>query len=294
MALTSALIKHLELKLTEFYGSAANIKNHIPVSGGSINEAYCLQTTAGLVMLKLNNTARYPGMFAREAEGLTTIFNAGAIAVPTVILQDDFDDESFLLMEWIESRRPTTKAFEQLGRQLAELHRHTAESFGFEGDNYIGSLPQNNKHHETWAEFFAEQRLKPMLEAAVETHLLNKADIQNFERLYARLPELFDEETPALLHGDLWGGNYLIRADEKPYLIDPAVYYGHREADIAMTTLFGGFSDAFYHAYLEAFPLQSGWRERLDLWNLYPLLVHVNLFGGSYVGQVREVLKRYV
>lgn len=294
MALTSTLLQHIGVKLTTTYEYVVQIDQQIPVSGGSINEAYCLHTNAGLYMLKLNSRAAYPGMFAREDEGLKAIADTRTIAVPDVILQSEFEDQSFLLMEWIAGRRPTDKAFEQLGHQLAEMHRHTNETFGFGHDNYIGSLKQNNKTHYTWAEFFVMERLQPMLKAAVQNKMFNKSDVQLFEKLFNRLTELFDEERPSFLHGDLWGGNYLINNDEKPYLIDPAVYYGHREADIAMTALFGGFSDVFYHAYLETFPLQSGWRKRLDLWNLYPLLVHVNLFGGSYVSQVRGVLEKYI
>jgi len=133
-----------------------------------------------------------------------------------------------------------------------------------------------------------------MVSLAVDKRLLEYADAVNFEKLYAKLPELFDEEAPALLHGDLWSGNYLTTPADEPYLIDPAVYYGHREMDVAMTSLFGGFSNEFYQSYNEAFPLAKGWQQRTDLWNLYPLLVHLNLFGAGYLGRVRDALNRYL
>lgn len=174
------------------------------------------------------------------------------------------------------------------------MHKHTNAQFGFTADNYIGYLPQHNNYHNTWASFFVHNRLMPMVQMAFDKRLLTSFDAQLFERLYLNLYNLFDEEPPALLHGDLWSGNYLIGIDGKPYLIDPAVCYGNREFDIAMTTLFGGFTREFYNGYQEVYPLLTGWEHRLALWNLYPLLVHLNLFGGSYLGQVQSSLKKYV
>lgn len=174
------------------------------------------------------------------------------------------------------------------------MHTHSAEAFGFDGDNYMGSLKQSNIKHDTWAAFYTGERLMPMVKIAVDNCLLSNRDEQFFEKLYARLPGLFEEEKPSLIHGDLWSGNYIIANDDAPYLIDPAVSYGHREFDIAMTTLFGGFGRQFYRSYHESFPLAKGWEQRLDLWNLYPLLLHLNLFGAGYLGQVRDGLAGYV
>jgi protein-ribulosamine 3-kinase len=282
--LTELLEAHLSTKILSV----------APVSGGSINAVYCLQTQGGKYLLKVNDSSRLPNMFRREAEGLQAIAAVKAITVPQIILQDEAGDTSFLLLEWIESRRPTVKASVLLGRQLAGMHRSTAVSFGFDTDNYMGSLTQSNKAHTAWSEFFIQERLMPMVKLAADKQLLIKVDIAGFERLYKKLPELFYEEAPSLIHGDLWGGNYLTDENGKPYLIDPAVSYGHREFDIAMTTLFGGFAREFYTAYHEAFALDKGWHERIDLWNLYPLLVHLNLFGASYLGQVRDCLGEYV
>ncbi|RVU00797.1 fructosamine kinase [Mucilaginibacter limnophilus] len=268
-----------------------DIVNAIPVSGGDINRAYCLHTATGKYFLKTNSNSRFPGMFHAEANGLELIHQSNTIAVPKVILQGDHNDESFLLLEWLDTKRPGAEDARQLGLQLAAMHKSTALKFGLDSDNYMGSLAQRNDRHSTWAKFFVTQRLQPMVKMAVDKARLNIADASKFEALYKMLPGMFDEEPPALIHGDLWGGNYLIGSDGRPYLIDPAVSYGHREFDIAMTTLFGSFNNEFYVAYNEAFPLAKGWQQRLDLWNLYPLLVHVNLFGGGYAGQVRDCLK---
>ena len=286
--LTSDLANYIEEKLD------ADITDVKPVSGGSINRTYLIITSDKKYFIKLNSKTRYPGMFEAESQGLRVIAQANTIKTPEVILQDSVGDENFLLLEWIESRRPTAKASAKLGEQLAAMHRHSADKFGLDADNYMGSLHQSNKKHTTWADFFTEERLQPMVRMAIDKSWLTAKDIAGFEQLYKNLPGLFYEEQPSLIHGDLWSGNYIISADEHPYLIDPAISYGHREFDIAMTTLFGGFGDEFYAAYNEAFPLAKGWKQRVDLWNLYPLLVHLNLFGGGYLGQVRDCLMRYI
>nr|WP_162276804.1 fructosamine kinase family protein [Mucilaginibacter pedocola] len=158
----------------------------------------------------------------------------------------------------------------------------------------IGSLHQSNRQHKSWADFYAEERLQPLVKMAVDSRELGKSDIQQFDKLYAKLPELFDLEPPALIHGDLWSGNFLIDIKGIPFLIDPAVYLGHREMDLALTTLFGGFGATFYEAYQQHYPLSPGFQQRIKLWCLYPLLVHVNLFGGGYSNQLRSHLNAYL
>jgi protein-ribulosamine 3-kinase len=273
---------------------STTVTDSTAVGGGSINHAYCLATNAGKYFIKINSMDKFPGMFKAEAAGLTVIAATAAIRVPQVLLCDNAGNESFLLMEWIDARRSTAKASEELGRNLAQMHRRSADYFGLDYDNYMGSLPQSNKIHNNWADFFIEERLMPMVSIAMDKQLLTKGDIADFGLLYKNLSGLFDEEAPALIHGDLWGGNYLVDTNERPFLIDPAICYGHREFDMAMTSLFGGFSNEFYRAYRESFPLAKGWEGRIDLWNLYPLLVHLNLFGGGYLGQVRDCLRGYV
>jgi protein-ribulosamine 3-kinase len=264
------------------------------VSGGGINRAFCLSAVNGKYFIKLNSAQKYPGMFEAEAAGLRLIAGTGAIATPNVMLRDSVDDESFLLLEWINSRRPTIKASEQFGVNLARMHRCTSDAFGLAHDNYMGSLSQSNNRYANWLDFFIAERLEPMAKMAARKGLLKANDLAAFERLNEKLPTLFNEESPSLIHGDLWSGNYLVSENEIAYLIDPAVTYGHREFDIAMTTLFGGFSEVFYEAYNKEFPLAKGWQQRLGLWNLYPLLVHLNLFGVSYLLQVRNCLKQYL
>lgn len=282
MSVAKKIIHDIEVKLDVI------ISKVIPVSGGNINKVYRLQTSStNSFLLKVNSLCEYPGMFKFEQEGLAIIQSTQTIAVPNVLLHGETEDESYLVMQWIEPGQYTRKASQKLGEQLAQMHRHTSASFGFTVDNYMGSIVQSNKLHSTWNSFFIEERLKPMIKIALKKNALSSNDILMFEKLFQQLPELFDEEPPALVHGDLWSGNYLIDTNEVPYLIDPAVSYSNREFDIAMTTLFGGFDSSFYKAYHSNFQLQAGWKQRLNLWNLYPLLLHVNLFGGSYINQVR-------
>jgi len=294
MPLKTELLQQLKTFLANHNRNFTGIKNIKPVSGGDISEAWCVDTGIEKYMLKVNSRIAYPQMFAREAAGLEAIRQTDTIAVPAVIYYSDTSEDSFLLMEWIETRRTTDKGSVQLGQQLAQMHKHSAPYFGFEVDNYMGSLQQSNRKHENWKSFFAEERLMPLVKMAFDKHLLSECDIRDFNLLCNKLGELFDEEESSLIHGDLWGGNYLISADEKPYLIDPAVSYGHREFDLAMTTLFGGFSRSFYEAYYTEFPLSPNWQQRIDLWNLYPLLVHLILFGAGYLGQVRDGVGVYV
>jgi fructosamine-3-kinase len=286
--LPNVFLKHIEAQ------TGQSIKDVKPVSGGSINRVYHLQSSTVAYLLKVNSRQQFPGMFQREQEGLIAIAKTGTIAVPGIILQNDVDDYSCLLLEWIDPGNASPNAFRLLGEQLAQMHRDTAPQFGFDNDNYMGALPQGNKRHNTWTNFFVAERLQPMVKMAIHNRQLTYQDEQDFEKLYQKLPGLFTEEQPALIHGDLWSGNYLIGTNGRPYLIDPAVSYGHREFDIAMTTLFGGFDRDFYDAYHSVYPLLPGWQQRINLWNLYPLLVHVNLFGGAYLSQTRRCLAQYL
>lgn len=268
------------------------VYNITAVGGGDINAVYSLETTGARYLLKVNSAVKFPGMFLREKEGLLALTATNTLRIPEVYLQEEVGNESILLMEWIDSQHPDAASMALLGKQLAHLHGHTADKFGWENDNYVGSLGQSNKRTDTWHAFFVSERLQPLVKLASDGRMLDNEDVAAFEKLYQRLPNLFEPEQSSLLHGDLWSGNFLISVDNQPCLIDPAVYYGHREMDIALTLLFGGFGPEFYTAYHQAYPLKDGWRQRLDLWNLYPLLVHVNLFGGGYVQQLRGNLAK--
>jgi len=294
MPLSNSLTKHLALYLGSSKGHPVDLHDVLPVSGGSINDAYCLGTSIGKFFLKVNTADRFPSLFEAEADGLERSRKTGAVRVPEVIGYGEEGDETFLLMEHIAEGERNTAFWERFGRSLARLHGHSQDRYGLDRDNYIGTLKQVNTPDPNWASFFIHHRLEPQLKLARDKKRVDGGTALRFERLFGKLEALFPKEAPALLHGDLWSGNFLCDADGRPVLIDPAVYYGHREMDVAMTKLFGGFDAAFYTAYMDERPLEQGWKERVDLCNLYPLLVHVNLFGGSYLAQVEGVLKRFV
>ncbi|MFQ5577305.1 MAG: fructosamine kinase family protein [Anaerolineae bacterium] len=262
-----------------------------PVAGGDINRAARVTLSTGQTLFVKWHPNPPPGMFPAEARGLQLLASAHALRVPAV----HFFDETCLGMEWLgRGSRDAAGTAAALGRGLAQQHRLTAERYGLEGDNYCGLTPQVNTPAGNWPAFFARNRLGCQMELAARRNRLPAPRRQRLERLIARLPTLLPARPPAsLLHGDLWGGNWLVTAAGEPALIDPAVYFGHREADLAFTELFGGFPPAFYHAYRQAWPLESGYPERRDIYNLYHLLNHLNLFGEHYGRSVDAVLKRY-
>jgi fructosamine-3-kinase len=294
MGLSSSLAVRLLADLRIKVSGTIVLREEQGVGGGSINDCYRLNTNEGPFFVKVNSADRFPSMFEAEVDGLRRLREAGSIRVPRVIAHGEVDGTAYLLMEHIDDGLKTEAFWRATGNALAALHAHTASHFGLERDNYIGSLPQKNAEHARWDEFFIHCRLEPQVKLARDHRHLGPGELLRFERLYGRLSSLFPEEAPALLHGDLWSGNLLCDAASRPVLIDPAVYHGHREMDIAMTKLFGGFAPAFYSAYHSERPLEKDWEERTDLCNLYPLLVHVNLFGGGYVDQVQVCLRRFV
>lgn len=264
------------------------------VSGRSINKCYKLRRGSDHFFLKVNSVNKFSNMFAVEAEGLKRLRLTQTIRVPQTVAFGVVDHEQFLLLQWIEKGANSKKAQEALGSQLARLHKIHAEEFGLDHDNYMGSLNQKNSTYSNWSDFYIKNRLEPQIEIAQQKRLLNTKMMNAFHSLFKRLDSLYPFEKSSLIHGDLWSGNYLIDSGENPILIDPAIAYGHREVDIAMTTLFGGFDASFYKSYNEEFALEKGWKERLDLWNLYPLLVHLNLFGKGYLEQLETSLKKYI
>jgi fructosamine-3-kinase len=271
------------------------------VGGGDINEAFCVTLADGCKLFVKAHRKAKTAMFRAEARGLRWLSEARALSVPEVLAYgklSGIQEEGiggFLALEWVNYGLRKSFFDEHLGRGLAALHRFGAPCFGFESDNYIGLLPQSNHHAERFSDFYREQRLMPLVNRALHLGRFDARLHQDFELLYARLPELLGaEEPPSRLHGDLWSGNLLSGPDGEPWLIDPAVYGGNRELDLAMMRLFGGFSERVFESYDEAFPLLPGHEERVQLLQLYPLLVHACHFGGSYVSQVRRVLTRYL
>jgi protein-ribulosamine 3-kinase len=277
--------------LSEAAGHPVHINTSSSLSGGCINHVHKIRTDFGDYCIKYNLTERFPGMFACEAGGLAAIKNTSEIRVPDVIHTGEAGPWSYLILEFINEGKKGPGFMREFGRSLARMHRHTSGYFGYGADNYMGSLPQSNRKHDDWNSFFAEERLGRQVSLA--GRYFSFSDLAAFDRLYARLGKLIPDEPPSLLHGDLWGGNYMVSPDGKPCLIDPAVYYGHREADIAMTALFGGFDDSFYTSYEEEYPMEKGWQERIELFQLYPLLIHLNLFGGSYLESIVRIVRRF-
>ncbi len=280
--------------LSDNFGPIQHVSHAAPVHGGCINTCVRLETNAGLFFLKYNNADAYPGMMAAEAYGLQQLRSTETIGIPRVVAQHVSNGVDFLVLEWIEAAPEVPGYWEQFGQRLAALHRNTSPTFGLEKDNYIGSLPQRNTPTASGIEFFIAHRLAPQLQLAIDKKQLPVSALGQFENLYNLLESLLPEEPPALLHGDLWSGNFLTGPDGHAWLVDPSVHYGFREAEIAYTVLFGGFDERFYAAYDAAFPLLPGYHIRQELYNIYPLLVHVNLFGGHYAQQVMTVVKKYV
>lgn len=261
------------------------------VGGGSISTAVKASVEGGgAIFAKVLPQSK--DMFFKEANGLIELAKAHAVKVPEVL----FVDEEILILEYLPSSSASNrkKFFEAFGRQFAHLHRFTSESFGFVEDNYIGSTPQKNTpRSSSWRDFYLSHRLQFQFRLAEKNGYADRRLIALFGALEHRIDDLIPEDgdLPCLLHGDLWQGNFLCVGDNLPVILDPAVYYGHREADLAMTMLFGGFGDSFYSAYLEAWPLSPGWQKRMELYKLYHLFNHLNLFGEGYYGQVVATMK---
>jgi fructosamine-3-kinase len=283
-------------RLAEVLG--APVEQDQPVYGGDINQSARLLCGGTSYFVKWNTNAP-PTMFPTEAHGLRLLAGVDAVRVPAVIAQGDADGTcpAFLVLEWIETggKHGTPRTMEDFGAALAALHRHTAEAHGLDRDNFIGRLPQPNTRSVSWTEFYREQRIGAQMALARRLGRLPSRREDLLTRVMDRLPDWLDDETipPSLIHGDLWGGNYLVDSAGNAVLIDPAVCYGHREMDLAMSELFGGFLPRFYAAYFEAYPA-PGYDGRRALYQLYYILAHLNLFGESYGGRVDSIAAHYV
>jgi fructosamine-3-kinase len=266
------------------------------VDGGSINQAARVTVRGETYFVKWKHDAP-PGFFEAEAHGLGLLREPGAIRVPEVIKHAEARDHfpAYLILEWLEeTAHVETLSFSvNFGRGLAALHRQTAAQFGLERHNFIGILPQPNTPTDDWIAFYRDQRLLPQVKVAAERGRLPADRERLLRKVTERLDRLLEgaHSTPALLHGDLWSGNFMVLADNQPAIVDPAVYYGDREVELAFTELFGGFPAQFYAAYREAYPLERGYERRKPLYHLYPLLVHLNLFGESYGARVDAICR---
>lgn len=286
------LITHIEEVLTMHWQTPVKVHGFSSVAGGDINEAFVTDSDQGPFFVKLNSSS-HAAMFEREYYGLQLLHSAKALKVPMPILYGTYGRHTYLLMEFLPVANATPQSVSLLAEGLASLHRHTHEEFGLQDDNFIGTLVQQNGWNVSWSAFYVQNRIVPLVSELVTMNRFDRKEQVMAEALSGRIGSIFPDEAPALLHGDLWSGNYMITTGGQPAIYDPAVYYGHREMDIAMTLLFGGFDSAFYYRYQEVFPLAPGWRERVRLCQLYPVLVHAVLFGGHYVRQAAGILEEY-
>lgn len=297
----------------------ASLEARRPVGGGDINRAYRLTLSDGTELFAKANASSLLPMFEAEAEGLAAMRATGTIGVTDVLAiglepAEFGQDSAFLLLSWMDSGAKRADFWETFAEELAAMHAadttfvfsgkdgvsfsdsttQLEPRYGFPIDNYIGSTPQVNTPKGAWVDFFRECRLHPQVRMAYDGGYLERSAMRQADSVMERLESLLPEpDHPSLLHGDLWGGNFMTGPDGKAWLIDPATYVGHREADLAMTELFGGFSPAFYSTYRSIAHVDAGYGERRDLYNLYHLLNHVNLFGYSYVGSVLRILNRF-
>jgi protein-ribulosamine 3-kinase len=291
--LSPAVQHHILEVLRDKTGTSISSLKFHPVGGGSINDTYEAEAGDTTFFCKVNDHSKFPGLFEAESHGLELLAAQQVIRTPRVIASTITGDTQVLVLEWIEQGMRTAGFWKLFGQQLAALHLVQAPTFGLDDDNYMGALLQHNKKTKDWNEFFVSQRLEPQLKLALDKGLMEKQQVQQFEKLYRKLPEIFPPAQPSLLHGDLWSGNFLCDSNNRPVLIDPAVYYGHASVDLAMTTLFGGFDTIFYETYSHHRQPAPNFREQWEVCNLYPLLIHLNLFGESYRSGILHTIRRY-
>lgn len=281
-----------EQVLFQVLGPLAQLKSAQLIAAGNHNQGIQLKTSEGVFFLKLNFDHERD-VLSKEAEGLRLLRKSTFLKIPQIYGFGRVEDYNFLLSEYIQGSRHQVDYWEDLGLGLAHLHLNNKKQFGLESDNYIASLPQKNQFHDNWVDFYIEQRLEPMLGKAYFDRLIPLDFLKKFQAIYPKLDMLLPKEKASLLHGDLWSGNVICGSDGKPCLIDPAVYYGHREMDLAFSRLFGGFDSRFYEAYESVLPLEPDFESRMSLYNLYPLLVHLNLFGTAYLPGIEKIINRF-
>lgn len=284
-----SLLRDIATAISTANGHPFHVDTHQRQAGGCINRAFTLSNGTQQWFVKTNDATRLD-MFEAEAAGLNALADSDTIGVPRALCTGSSEGTAFIVMRYLQLGNGNTLGWRKAGRQLAALHRCSASAFGWERANTIGATPQHNDWHRDWIEFWREKRLGFQLEEAARNG--HRGRLQSLgEQLRSRFDVLIDHAPqPSLLHGDLWGGNMAFDADGEPVIYDPATYYGDREAELAMTELFGGFSADFYAAYREAWPLDTGYRVRKTLYNLYHVLNHLNLFGGGYGAQAEQMM----
>lgn len=281
-----------ESALFQTIGRPLKVRSYQFITGGCINNSLRLETDEGSYFLKWNEDADND-MFEKEVLGLQELRSSEAIRIPEVYGTGSVSGKNYILMEFLDKRVPQSDFWTDFGRSLASMHQNKKTEYGLDHKNYIGRLPQKNDWKDNWIDFFIENRLEVQLGLAIYNMHIDQSFAKKFRILYPQLPGLLSEEPPSLLHGDLWSGNFLTGPDGYAAIMDPAVYYGNREIEIAFTQLFGGYDARFYQSYFEAYPVAPGFDQRAEIYNLYPLLVHVNLFGTSYLSGVERVMRKY-
>lgn len=293
MQLPFSLQLIIKQQLRQYFPSLSHI-DYASVGGGSINQTYRLDFLNQHVFCKINSASKFPQLFQKEQRGLALIQKQKVIKVPGVIDCFETDGYQVLLMDFIQQGERTEQFWKNFGEQLAALHAISGDHFGLDEDNYMGSVKQDNQYCNDWISFFINQRLHPLAVKCFDKKLLSPAQQKSFERLYKFLPDIFEkDQKPSLVHGDLWSGNFMCNEKAEPILIDPAVYYGHPSVDLAMTTLFGGFRSAFYDAYHYHAALPENYETQWQVCNLYPLLIHLYLFGKNYLPQIEQTLHKF-
>lgn len=293
MSLT-AIKSDIQQRFNETLGNTTNEIRIDPVGGGCINQTYRISCGDQQFFCKINSASKFPQLFEKESQGLKLIAEQNVIKVPAVIDCFETNGQQILLLEWINEGERTHNFWQKFGKQMAALHNVSHDYFGLTEDNYMGSIPQSNKPTHNWVDFFIQQRLQPLVQKCRFQNLVSPKHQSQFESFYEQLPFIFaKEQRPALLHGDLWSGNFMCNQNSEPVLIDTAVYFGHPSVDLGMTTLFGGFTTGFYDAYSYHSPLPSNCKEQWEVSNVYPLLIHLLLFGRSYLSQIERIINRY-
>lgn len=265
------------------------VLNSKPLSGGDINQVFKVHSSDGNYVIKLNEAHKFPKMFEVEAKSLDMLLKTESFVIPKVLGYGDYKEKTYLLLEYIESDKSYNFS-ETFALALAKLHRNQSDYFGLEFNNYIGRLPQHNlPQQENSLDFLINLRLEPQFKLAREKGF----DFNKIDQLYQTLEEIIPKECASLIHGDLWSGNYLITTKGEACIFDPAIAFAPREMDIAMMKLFGGYPKEIFEVYNDIFPLKNNWESRVTLWQLYFILVHVNLFGSSYFNQAKQIINNF-
>ncbi len=272
-----------------------SVKSVRSLHGGDIHLVYQVETNQGSYCMKVSKKIEDSHLFSIEKKSLNYMVDKAGVNVPQLYLTGEFEGFSFLMMTYIpqDDKEASISYWNYLAKQVANLHKVSSDHFGLSFSNYIGPITQDNRWKETWSSFYVENRLEPQVKSSFDSSLLSKSLLSKMEGLYSEIPSIFPEEKPSLLHGDLWSGNVIKSADYRSFFIDPAIYYGHREMDLAMMQLFGGFDTAFFESYQEEYSLEKGWEERVEIAQLYPLLIHLNLFGASYLPSIKRIVNKF-